>query len=367
MKKIPALVIVVLFLSVTVIYPEGQSETGFADDTASFEVTDSLNRSVSLNRFPERIIQTGSSAFIITNTLYLFEEASDRVVGTSGTDQGMGFFVGDIDSGFDEKTIYSRNVGVEEILSVSPELVILKDFLAGKMEQELEGLGIPALFMNLETPDSFYSEIEILGRVFGNKTRADEIISWYKGQMDSIAGKLEDLTPDEKHETLLLYYNVKDGISSFSVPPLNWIQTDMVARAGGIPVWKDEELGERWTRVGLEQIAVWDPEYVIIISYREPGKDVVERVLSDPTWKTLRSVREGKIFAFPNDYHSWDQPDPRWILGYRWMAGILQEDRLSSDSETMEMEARRFFQFAYNLESDDFDRLILPRLSGGWN
>ena len=52
---------------------------------------------------------------------------------------------------------------------------------------------------------------------------------------------------DNKPTVLILQAESEDQKYIFRVPPANWLQTDMVERAGGIPVWKDANLAGGWT------------------------------------------------------------------------------------------------------------------------
>jgi len=136
----------------------------------------------------------------------------------------------------------------------------------------------------------------------------------------------------------------------------------MIEMAGGDPVWKDADLGERWTRTGLEQIAAWDPDIIVVAAYHVDATDAVETLLNDPTWSEMRAVAGGNVHAFPGDYHSWDQPDVRWLLGLKWLASVLHPDIFPGLK--MEEEARVFFREMFFLDDSRFDSLIKPRLSG---
>ncbi|MBI9101355.1 MAG: ABC transporter substrate-binding protein [Spirochaetales bacterium] len=375
---------IILFLLATILSPVFASGQGDNEDRGAiasqekqppangFIITDSTGRVVEFDSPPERIFQAGKAAFITTNTLYLFPEARERFLGTSMADQGFGFLAGIIDPSMKDKQVYNQNIGVEELISLRPDLVIMKDFLVGSMEKPLTDFGIHTIFMNLETPEAFYSEIETLGVVFDNELRAEELNQWYRGKMREIEEALilpessssDSLESSDPPEVLILYYNIKDGISSFNVPPMSYMQTDMVLKGGGIPAWRDMELGNRWTKVGLEQIAAWNADYVIIISYSTPAGVIVERLKEDPLWQSLTAVKNSHLYPFPRDFHSWDQPGPGWILGYRWMAGILNPDLISSLPSAMEDEARAFYKFAFGVDDELFEREIVRKIRG---
>jgi iron complex transport system substrate-binding protein len=105
----------------------------------------------------------------------------------------------------------------------------------------------------------------------------------------------------------------------FSVPSEKWLQTSLVEEAGAIPIWKGGSFSGGWNEVNFEQIAAWDPDHIFIINYQGKATLILENLLDDPLWQELDAVKNDHIQAFPFDYISWDQPDPRWILGFRWL------------------------------------------------
>ena len=160
----------------------------------------------------------------------------------------------------------------------------------------------------------------------------------------------------------MLYYNDKDGNVAFNVPPMSWIQTRIVEIAGGEPVWADANPAQGWTQVSLEQIAAWDADQIFIIAYNANASDVVAGMKSDPNWQAIRTVKEGQLYAFPSDLYSWDQPDPRWILGLTWLAGKLHPEEFPTLDMTSE--AKLFYETLYGLDETFFEQNILPTFKG---
>lgn len=108
---------------------------------------------------------------------------------------------------------------------------------------------------------------------------------------------------------LLLYYSDKDGEVAFNVPPMPWIQTIMVEDAGGTPVWAEANPGGGWAKVSLEQVAAWDADVVLLVSYFRSPEEVVAELQANPQWQQLSAVQNDRLYAFPGDFYSWDQPD----------------------------------------------------------
>lgn len=311
---------------------------------------------------PQRIVQVGSSAFIIENALYMFPEASERIVAMAEGDQGSGFFAADLDPDIKNKTILPRNTNTEAVLALDPDTVVMKKYLKDRMGEPLERVGIPAVYLDLETPEAWAEDLETIGFMFGNPDRAVELQKLFNQRIEFVESPLAALKESEKPRTLLLYWSVKDGTSSVNIPPISWIQTRIVDMAGGVPVWKDAELDERWTRTGIEQIAVWDPDVIIIAAYHINASDALSQIKKDPSWSNLRAVANNNIHAFPADYYSWDQPDARWLLGLQWLAHSLHPEKYPGLD--MENEARQFFRDFFFMGESEFDEFILPRLTG---
>lgn len=311
---------------------------------------------------PERIVQVGSSAFMVENAMYMFPEASGRIIAMADGNQGSGFFAADLDADINSKVILPRTANTEAVLALNPDVVVMKDFLRSRMGEPLERVGVKTLYLNLETPEAWIEDLDLLGGLFGNTRRAAELKQLFKERLSSVEIPLADMAENRKPRTLLLYWSVKDGATAVNIPPLSWIQTRMVEMAGGDPVWKNADLGERWTQTGIEQIAAWNPEVIIVAAYHVNAVDAVELIRLDPTWSSLDAVKNGNLHAFPGDYYSWDQPDARWLLGLQWLASTLHPEEFPDLN--MESEARTFFRDFYFLDEADFNSLIAPRLSG---
>ena len=358
-----------LFFLCTLIVIQSVAATGVSEEAtpttsplATRTVTDALGRNVTVPANPQRVVTAGRAVLMIADVLYAFETVPERIVGIGRISQGAGSFVADLDSAFDEKVIFERNVGPEQIAAVNPDLVILKTFLRESLGSSLERLGIPVLYVELETPKQYERDILLLGRALNEKARARTLTSYFSERLAEIETTTAPLTEAERPETLLLYYRGSSGDVSFQVPPAGWIQTRIVDSAGGIPVWVDSATGGGWQTVGFEQIAAWNPEAIAVVSYNDDVEAIRDSLAAQPRWQELSAVRNGRFYAFPKDYYSWDQPDTRWILGVTWLAGRLHPD-LFPDLSVLE-EVRQFFRTVYGLNGAQFDAMIAPLLSG---
>ena len=336
------------------------SESSAVAPDTSIKIIDALDREIILKEPPRRIVQAGSSAFIVNDALFLFPEAEERVVAMADSNQGRGYFLPHVDERYNEKMILSRRINMEEILAARPDLVIMKDFLFSKYDQEFQKMGVPVVYMNLESPEGWDRDLITLGQVFENSEKAEELKKAFHNRINRVTEAVKPA--EEKAQALILYYSEKDGTGAFQVPPLTFIQTTMLEMAGAEPVWKDAEMGERWSKVSFEQIASWNPDLIFLISYRTDYEEIFDLMEKSGYWNELGAYRNGEVYPFPMDYHSWDQPDPRWLLGLQWMAKTLNYDAFSNLD--MESEAREFFEEFYSVNETTYNEGIAPVLEG---
>ncbi|HPE35891.1 MAG TPA: ABC transporter substrate-binding protein, partial [Spirochaetales bacterium] len=111
-----------------------------------------------------------------------------------------------------------------------------------------------------------------------------------------------------------------------------------------------------------EQVLAWNPDIVILISYKQNAGTLVPALKGDARFSALSALKAGKVYGFPQDFYSWDQPDTRWGLGLLWLSKVLYPGR----SPGLEPEARRFYRLFYHLDDDSFNAVILPRMAGDW-
>lgn len=330
-----------------------QEESG-----ALIRIEDSLGRSVVFTSPPKRIVMAGRAVIMLADALYLFPGVDERVVAVGMTDQGRGDFFPVLDAAAGETLRLGRNAGPEEILARNPDLVLLKSYMRESIGKPLEIAGASVVYLDLETPEQFRRDIGILGQVLHLEERAGEVIKLFDERQ---AGIEAAVAGRERKETLLLSYSANSEGYSFSVAPRGWIQSTQVELAGGEPVWLESALSPGWNRVEFEQIAAWDPETIVILSYRQEPSEAIELIRGDSLWRELKAVKNGELYAMPADFYSWGQPDPRWILGAEWIAHALHPEAFDTPFEE---KIYPFFRDFYGIERERYEELIEPTISG---
>ncbi len=309
---------------------------------------------------PSRVVMGGRAVTLVADAVYAFPSARSRIVAVGGTDQGIGFFLETVTPGFSALPTFDRQAGVETYASHKPDLVILKSSLKKTLGAGLETLGIKTAYLSLESPEEYYEELVTIGRMFNDAARATVLVDYYKGVVATAerASSAAAARAGSKARVLL----VQAAGDGYEVPPDTWMQTRLVEMAGGIAVWKGANPGSGWATVGPEQIAAWNPDVLVVVSYKERSDAVAARMAADPRFSGLKAAKTGKIVGFAQDFLSWDQPDTRWGLGLLWLTDVVYPGSMAGYST--EAEARRFFSLFYGFSPAAFDAQIGNKLRG---
>ena len=356
--RIASLLFLIVFLVSSAFTPMASALP--AADADSITITDALGRTVTLPKTPSRIVLAGKALFMIADAIYVFPEAGKNIVALGSPAQGSGSFIPMIDPAFKDKTILEANVGAEQIAAEKPDCVILKSSVKSTLGDPLETIGIPVVYVDFENPEQYDRDMKTLGQIFQNPDRAAKVMAYYTEKADAVAKVISPLKDDQKPKTLILYYTDKDGAVSFNVPPMGWMQTILVKDGGGIPVWEDANPSKGWTKVGVEQVAAWNPDVIFVVAYFNPVGDVVKQLKADTQWQSLKAVKNDKVFGFATDVYSWDQPDTRWALGLQWVAAKLHPDLFKDWDITIA--AKEFYKDIYGMDDASFEKNIAPLL-----
>ncbi len=329
------------------------------------EITDALGRVVRFEKPPERLTLAGRGSFMLLDAAYIFPaEARQKIVAFAGGAQFSEEWLKLLDPTFRQtKIVLESQVGPEQIAATKPDAVLLRAVEATRLGPSVERLGIPVIYLELETIERYPNDLRILGQIFANPARATEVSSFYTKRVDRIAQGIQRVSEPARPRVLVLQYSIKGGTVALEVPAASWIQTNMVERAGGNPVWKASAQSGGWTVVNFEQIAAWNPDVLFVIDYfGDPGATAA-KLRADPLWASLKATKNRQIYGFPKDFYSWDQPDTRWILGLSWLA-TKTHPQLFSGVISMPSELQAFFGQLYGLDAQTIQTKVLPMLKG---
>jgi iron complex transport system substrate-binding protein len=366
MKKRILFVLTIILLFTISCSPQPAAGASEAKPAVSgeFSVTDALGREVKFASAPQRIVVAGKAVFMLADAINAFPEGASRLIAIADRSQSAANFLPLIDPKFAEKEKLEGDAAVEQIAPLKPDLVVLKSITREKLGKPIEELGIPVIYLDFENPEQYDRDLKIVGAFLQNPARAEVLINEYQRLVKVTEETSKKIADDKKPKVLLLYYNEKDAAVALNIPPASWIQTTLVKLAGGKPVWQEANSGSGWTKVNFEQIAAWDADQIYIITYSTDLNKALGVIKADPQWQALRAMKDGKVYGFPTDFYSYDQPDTRWYLGLSWLAAKINPELYPNFN--MEETIVKFYKTVYNLDEAVVKEKILPSMKGDW-
>ena len=306
-----------------------QSEAAFP-----VTVTDAAGREVTIEEEPEKLV----SGYYITTSMLIALGHADKLVG--------------IEAKADTRPIYAlaapellelpsvgtaKEFDLEGCAALEPDLVILPLKLKDTVPA-LEELGLTVITVNPESLEELNETIKLLVAAIGDPMKGWELLDYNQQTEEFLAEILADV---EKPRVYLA------GNSSYlSTAGAAMYQNSLLELGGGENVAAELE-DTYWADVSYEQLLSWNPEVIIMASDAAYSKD---ELLADPQLQQLDAVKNGRVYAMPSAFESWDSPIPSALVGSRWVASVLHGEKY--DFEQFRADAADFYQQFYGVEID---------------
>ena len=297
-------------------------------------ITDHLNRTVTLEKAPERIV----SGYYISTSALIALGLEDKVVGLEAKAASRPIY-----SLAAPKLLDLPNVGtakefdLEGCIALNPDLVILPVKLKDQIST-MEEMGITVIGVNPENEELLMETITMIAKLTG-VTDYEELINYYTEKENDIKEVSTKIT--EKPRVYLA-----GNSSMLSTASANMYQNDLIEAAGGINVASDI-VDSYWVNISYEQLIAYNPDYIIIVPESEYTK---EDIKGDSNLSDIDAVKNNRVYEMPSSFEAWDSPVPSSILGKMWLTSVLYPDLYSDDNFAEDV--AYFYNTFYDFEID---------------
>jgi iron complex transport system substrate-binding protein len=243
---------------------------------------------------------------------------------------------------------------VEQILQLGVDLVFYWQW--PQQTEKMASAGIPVVcpydprkpLSSLEFMQRFKEEIRFYGEVLGPKARkiAESYCSYYDEKMKRVVS-ITAKVPDSKRPRV--YYIAGRGV--FATQGGAGIGRWLLDLAGGNMVSKG--LDQNFVDVSMEQVIAWNPDVILVGGQASP-----DTILSDPRWKSIRAVRENRVYPCPEGVFLWGNGSSESHLFVMWLAKIFHPEKfrnLDLDKEIREYYSRYYH---YTPTRDEVARIL---------
>lgn len=263
-----------------------QGETQEESEEISF--IDKLDREVVLDGQPERIV------VLATEFLKLIYDLEGEAIGRMST---TSIPIPEAAEDVPELGTVSQ-INTEELLALSPDLVIGSSSWHADLEGILESSDIPLALLSMRSFDDVKEMATLVGEILGKEELAAEKLQETEAEMQEV----QDRIPSDKQPSVVVL-NVSSR--SVSVQRANTTAIEIGDLLHVNNIGKNMEASpdsQTSAPYSLEAIAEQQPDYILITIHGsvEAGEEkIAEELEGNPAWASLKAVQEGNVHTIP--------------------------------------------------------------------
>ena len=245
---------------------------------------------------------------------------------------------------------------VEELLAVDPDVVFQVGFMGDDVLKPITAVGLPLLTINVTAQDDARDWIHMMGQVYGEETRAQQILDWRDTVQAEITEALKGLPLDKRPRVAhLSAYG-----EQLRIVGGKHFRSWQIEMTGGENVAAEIDSSSQW--INHEQLLVWDPDIILLNAFQA---DLVPQMLyDDPLLQDLTAVRERRVYAFPVGGDRWEAPVAESPLGWMWLSELMHPEIFDWDLQK-EISTAHQLLYHHMPSQDAFPRILRVEANKG--
>lgn len=332
-------IVPVVILSVIILFcVSDQAYTG----TGEIIVTDSYGRQVAVPREVKRIACLYAFS---GHVVAMLGRADDIVAVVRGLKRDK--VLTDLFPSILSATVPNSNdaLNLEELLSSKPDIVFIKDTIAGSKSDtlKLDKFGIKYLVVHFDSIEGQMNSVELIGRAVNRDKMAAEYNKYY---LDCISRVKKIVSKIPENKKIRLYHSILETLKTDG--PAG-IAAEWTALAGtyNVSAIGLENKKQSECFVNIEQVLVWNPQ--VIITHEDGAR---EDILGSSQWSSVDAVKNRRIYKMPNGISRWGHPGSiETPLALLWTVKMIYPEYASSID--IEKETRYFYKKFFNYKLSD--------------
>lgn len=230
----------------------------------------------------------------------------------------------------------------ESVLKVKPDIILLygsDGAFSQRSLQELRGLHIPIVAIDVGSITKYPETLEFLGKLLHREKRAAALAAYTRKTLKELAATTARIPPQQRVSVfnthmMGMFTTACDG---------SW-HAELIPLAGGRNAARCTSKNYNGVeRVDMERILAMNPDVIVTMSPM-----VAAKMKQDPSWRDVKAVKTHRVYLTPSLPLNWFDAPPSFmeILGVQWLAHCLYPDLYRKD---ITQEAQHFMQLFFNL------------------
>lgn len=292
-------------------------------------INDAAGRTVPVPANVSRVFPAGPPAAILLYTL-----APDMLIGwpRANRPEECAYMLPEICARPEVGRITGRGntANLETVLALKPDLILdvgsTTATFVSLAERVQEQTGIPYALLDGRFA-GIASTYRSLGALIGKADDAEKLARHTENTLKTILGRIEPIATSERPK--VYYARGPRGLATGLGGSINVETIEMIGRnvAG--------ETQGGLANVSIEQVLVWNPQVIVTID-----QEFAASVRNDPSWASVRAVRDNRIHLSPKMPFGWVDfpPAVNRLIGLWWLAKILYPERFPEDLRALTQE-----------------------------
>lgn len=320
---------------------EPEAEEGFQPYT----FVDDLGHEIEITEEITAIVPSGQLAQVI-----LLGAAPELMVGLGGKlYDDMAEYIPDYDR-LSQLTYFGTVLGaadldVEALASTNAQLVIDMGYTKNGYEEELaateELTGITCVFIEAGL-DNYGEAIRKLGQLLGREEKCEEMAAWCEKVYERALNIMEQVGDNKVNG---LYALGDDGLNVIAEGQSQAEVINLVFN--NVAVIENPSGKGSGNTVNMEQIALWNPDFVVFGT-----ESIYDTVTEEPAWSQISAISSGMYVETPALPHNWTVAPPacQRYLALLWLPSILYPEYCDYD---LQEEVTEYYELFYGVTLTD--------------
>ncbi len=347
MKQLIAILLTLSLMLGFTACASGKTQEAPGGETRIF--IDDAGRSVELPEEISRIVPSAAMSQIILQTL-----APEMFVGLASDlqEEARGIVEDSLFALPDLGSLYAGgDLNIEELAKAEPQLIIDMGEKKPSTTEDMDALQkqtlIPTVFLSVSL-ESMPETYRRLGTLLGKEERAEELAAFCDRVYRRTLSIMEQVG---ENKVKALYVLGEDGLNVIAASSYHAELMDLLTENSAVvdtPVSKG--FGNQ---VSMEQIALWDPDFVVF------GPDsIYDTVKERSPWNRITAIVKGAYVEVPAVPDNWMSmpPSVQRYLGLIWLPAVLYPEYCDYDVKGEIMEFFALF-YGYELTEERYEEI----------
>ena len=239
----------------------------------------------------------------------------------------------------------SADLNIEELALADPQIIIdigePKDSIVEDLDTLQEQTTIPSVFVSA-TLEPLPETFRTLGKLLGKEEKGEELAQFCERVYNRTISIMEEVGDNKVNA---LYVIGEEGLNVLANGSYHAELIDMLTN--NIAVVDNPLSKGTGNEVTMEQIALWNPDFVIFAP-----DSIYDTVAEMDTWSEISAIANDRYIEVPDGPHNWmdSPPSVQRYLGMIWLTAELYPEYCDYD---VKAEIFEYYELFYGCELTD--------------